>query len=406
MTIASRMPGETELSRAIFLAALLLFAPTCGPQNTPILILLSGDLAEAEGVQITPWLNERKGAIISHDLRQNQRVLWIPESERGTLRLEAAGTSSKSRACISHATAEVPVEPGFTKPIAVTLDFGPAQCQLTVELQGIDSVTSQPAGIDCHGAVVCSGWFPRGQQVVLKAGTRPSSRYAQWSGACQAPGPSCTITVNTASKAQVRDTRGICSDGDWCWQSPLPQGSTLRSLWGTDASSIWSVTDSGTIVKWNGTAWSLQSSSTSNYFTGLWGTDANNIWAVGYGGNIVKWNGTAWSPQSSGTSDLLWAVWGTDSANVWAVGDGGTILKWNGIAWSPQSSGTSNKLHGVWGTDSANVWAVGDGGTILKGDYDPPIRTYTDLRMEISCQLPASPNQVMSAFRTQAETLT
>ena len=58
------------------------------------------------------------------------------------------------------------------------------------------------------------------------------------------------------------------------------------------------------------------------------GTDPNNVWAVGSGGKILKWNGSAWSAQTSGTTEFLNKVWGTDANNIWAVGDNGTILKW------------------------------------------------------------------------------
>jgi hypothetical protein len=123
-------------------------------------------------------------------------------------------------------------------------------------------------------------------------------------------------------------------------------------------------------------------------------------------GTILKWNGSAWSPQSSGTTQNLWECGEAMPSNVWAVGEGGTILKWNGGAWSPQSSGTTGtpvgsvgkrcqqrlgrgiwrndpemertalgslspparhkSLTSVWGTDASNVWAVGLNGTILK----------------------------------------
>lgn len=46
-----------ELALAIWLVALLLSTHGCGPRNTPILIMLSGDMMDAESVQITPWLN-------------------------------------------------------------------------------------------------------------------------------------------------------------------------------------------------------------------------------------------------------------------------------------------------------------------------------------------------------------
>ena len=99
------------------------------------------------------------------------------------------------------------------------------------------------------------------------------------------------------------------------------------------------------------------------------------------------WCSTVPLPQGN---DLL-GVWGLNASTVWAVGFGGTLLKWDGASWIIQTSNTTNELHGVWALDPNNVWAVGIGGTILKGDYDPPIRTYTDPRMEMSCKLPTSP---------------
>ena len=98
------------------------------------------------------------------------------------------------------------------------------------------------------------------------------------------------------------------------------------------------------------------------------------------------WCSTVPLPQGN---DLL-GVWGLNASNIWAVGSGGTLLKWGGASWTIQTSNTTNELHGVWALDPNNVWAVGVGGTILKGNYDLPIRTYTDPRMEMSCGLPRS----------------
>ena len=82
--------------------------------------------------------------------------------------------------------------------------------------------------------------------------------------------------------ATVANAQGVSTgDGTWVWQNPLPQGNSLNDAWGTDA---------------------------------------NNVWAVGWNGTILKWNGSVWSPQSSGTTDILHSVWGTDANNVWAVG--------------------------------------------------------------------------------------
>jgi hypothetical protein len=42
-------------------------------------------------------------------------------------------------------------------------------------------------------------------------------------------------------------------------------------------------------------------------------------------GTILHYDGTAWSLALSGIPNLL-AVWGRSSSDVWAVGDLGTIL--------------------------------------------------------------------------------
>lgn len=140
----------------------------------------------------------------------------------------------------------------------------------------------------------------------------------------------------------------------------------LTKVWGADVNNVWVVGQSGIIRKWNGTTWAAQTSGTTNFLYGIGGTDANNAWAVGVSGTILRWNGTAWSAQVSGTTQSLYAVWAADVNNVWAVGDTGTIRKWNGTAWAAQSSGTAENLIAIWGTDANNVWAVGTGGVILK----------------------------------------
>lgn len=154
----------------------------------------------------------------------------------------------------------------------------------------------------------------------------------------------------------------VCSKDNWCWENPLPQG---------------------------------------NWLTGIWAADANNIWIVeDRQGRVLKWNGSRWAQESVGSTQYLSGVWGTDANNVWAVGTGGLVAKWNGTTWAMQSSGTTQNLTSIWGMNANNIWVVGLGGTILNANYESPIRTHTDLRMEMACVRPTCPSQVMSLFRT------
>src|SRR6185436_15168757 len=87
----------------------------------------------------------------------------------------------------------------------------------------------------------------------------------------------------------------------------------------------------------------------------------------GAGGTIVRWNGSAWSSVASGTPNHLYGVWGSGPSDVWAVGDVGTILHWDGSAWWKVPSGTTHDLRGVWGSGPSDVWAVGAPGNSGSG---------------------------------------
>jgi len=58
----------------------------------------------------------------------------------------------------------------------------------------------------------------------------------------------------------------------------------------------------------DGQAWVAVGSGTTELLLGVWGAAPNDVWAVGRG-TIIHWDGQAWSPRTSGTSggtDLRW----------------------------------------------------------------------------------------------------
>jgi len=140
----------------------------------------------------------------------------------------------------------------------------------------------------------------------------------------------------------------------------------LRGVWGSGASDVYAVGHGGTILHYNGTSWSSQTSGTTNNLYGVWGYDSSNVFAVGYGGTILYSTGSgSWTAQTSGTTNTLYSVWGSSASNVFAVGASGTILKYNGTSWSSQTSNTTNTLYSVEGSGASDVFAVGASGTIL-----------------------------------------
>jgi hypothetical protein len=51
------------------------------------------------------------------------------------------------------------------------------------------------------------------------------------------------------------------------------------------------------------------------------------VWAAGDGGTVLHWNGSAWSSVASGMTGAFNGIWGTSAGDVWAVGVGGAILQ-------------------------------------------------------------------------------
>ena len=88
----------------------------------------------------------------------------------------------------------------------------------------------------------------------------------------------CLLLSSTAQASAQGISTG---DGPWVWQNPLPQGNSLTAVWGTDANNVWAVGVKGTMLHWNGSAWRVSDTGTTQMLKDVWGADANNVWAVG-----------------------------------------------------------------------------------------------------------------------------
>src|SRR5207253_8525905 len=123
----------------------------------------------------------------------------------------------------------------------------------------------------------------------------------------------------------------------------------------------------GTILHYDGTSWTPQTSGTTQELNGVWGSGATDVFAVGDRGTILLYDGTNWTTQRTGTAaDFFKGVWGSGPTDVFAFGydranAANLLLHDNGVSWSAQASGTGCGLSGLWGRGAADVWAVGCG---------------------------------------------
>lgn len=130
------------------------------------------------------------------------------------------------------------------------------------------------------------------------------------------------------------------------------------------------VGDAGAIIKYNGSTWVTISSSTTKNLTGVSTVSASEAWAVGATGTILKYNGTSWSTVTSPTAKNLTAISMYDSdgdglANFGVgVGASGVTVIYNGSTWSLNDTGATN-FFGVAVANANEAWAVGASGTTL-----------------------------------------
>ena len=120
--------------------------------------------------------------------------------------------------------------------------------------------------------------------------------------------------------------RGISKDGvNWTRLSSVPTIQSLNAIWGSGPHDIYVVGDFGTILHYDGTEWTPETSNSSEHLFGVWGSGASNVYAVGLHGTILHRDGSGWQAESSGTQEHLHSVWGgldtQDSVyRMWAVG--------------------------------------------------------------------------------------
>jgi len=212
--------------------------------------------------------------------------------------------------------------------------------------------------------------------------------------------------------------RAGCSADGWCLV-PAPTSANLISVWGAADDAVWAVGDSGTIVRWNGSAWLSEVSATTANLKGIFGTARDDVWVSGdaQASNVtlLHRDSNVWQPASAplfrllglslfgGTSvdrsnayvasstdaSLLQLVSGSwtylpahgqdygcaqvygmwslsrSGSDVFAVG-ATCAMRMRAGAWSALMPLPSNPLVAVWGSSSDDVWAAGNAGTLYR----------------------------------------
>ena len=154
---------------------------------------------------------------------------------------------------------------------------------------------------------------------------------------------------------------------------------TLYGVWGLSATDLWAVGGrpdaDGMILHRDAAGWQRVpiAENTGAYFK-VWGAAADDVFVCGQGGTILHWDGRAWSRQATGlpSSVSLFTVAGRAGNDVWAVGGSGSAvaIHHDGAAWQALSDPAlidRGGLAGVAIDSDGTVVMVGAGGTKLRG---------------------------------------
>ena len=196
-----------------------------------------------------------------------------------------------------------------------------------------------------------------------------------------------------------------------------PEGLSLSRLHAVTAADVWAVGQGGAVVHWDGKGLTRALSGTAENLYAVWAAAPGDVWAAGWHGTLLHKDGPKWTAVPSGTTKGLFGLWGSGPRDIWAIGVdeskgnverwSGTILHYDGSRWAPAVQETPRPLWGVWGSGPRDVYAVGAAGGILNENYEPPIRTHTNPRMEMSGKLARSstwaPRETSSLVRSTSD---
>jgi len=187
-----------------------------------------------------------------------------------------------------------------------------------------------------------------------------------------------------ASEASTNPDTGICSPGGWCWEVPSPQGNDLLAVWAWSADEAIAVGERGTLLHFDGEAWTAADTPTTRTLRAVWGPSPNDVWAVGDSGNLLHFDGASWVLTSGSAKDVelglddgglqpdasvdaggiptdvdLYGVHGLSASEIWVVGEAGTVAYYDGDVWEMQDSTVTRDILAVRAVDDEAVIAVG-----------------------------------------------
>ena len=165
---------------------------------------------------------------------------------------------------------------------------------------------------------------------------------------------------------------------------------TLYGVWGAAPDDVWIVggipngrrdPEDDLVWRWDGTRLAPVAGVPSRgaALFKIWGAAADDLWISGEGGTMLHWDGAAFTDHSAelATPSSVLTVHGCGPDEVWAIAGQG-LYRWDGAAWARRTDVTLGSSSNGVSCGADRVLVVGNAG--LKASLDRATGTWTDDR--------------------------
>jgi photosystem II stability/assembly factor-like uncharacterized protein len=164
------------------------------------------------------------------------------------------------------------------------------------------------------------------------------------------------------------------NDGGHSWTEQHHGGSNLAALKMITPNNGWAVGDMGTVLHYDGFAWSPVAVPSNADLRDVLFVGAERGWMVGSGGTVLRTDdgGETWNNLEVPTQQGLNAITCYNLSRCHLAGNAGTVLTTTdgGDSWNTVATPTFADLNGIQILADGSGWISGEGGILLAGNRD------------------------------------
>lgn len=142
----------------------------------------------------------------------------------------------------------------------------------------------------------------------------------------------------------------------------------LHALWGSSPNDLWAAGDARDpsmnelpVWHWDGKVWSQTVVVGASTIKDIWGSDASHVWMVGEQNTVLQWDGRAWMPpRMLPVSTTTWSsVWVSPQNEVTITNGSNNLLVGTAKGWTSHIGDQPKRVRGTCNKEnSCELWGI------------------------------------------------